>query len=232
MKTDRRNMLVAMAAAPALAAGATAYADVRNLEGLDVTGLLERGTRCGDPEFVRLCSDALAKQAQSAQAYELFCEAEDAAHAAAPPPPALVYTREVDRFNGEAVSVEEIWMPDRRSAQPLLQALAIREAERRSVPYSRGLQQELRGQYEGWRTARDKARLSYRVDELNEAQNAADAPACDAMRLLLAHRASSTDVLLVKLWLRVADDWPAEDAGAMAEIAAEVGFVLGLGSGV
>ncbi len=227
ISTPRRALLGAMVAAPLAGLSAAASARVPSIDpsALDVLDVLQQGSSLPDAEFARLCSVALEARARSELAYRLYCDAEDAANAAEPQfPPALISRGTYRPRHGEPETIEQRWAPE--EGHWGLWNLAHAEAKRRGVPYSLALEAELSAQYDEWRRGVDDAHAAYLVRELDEAQNAAGVASQLALDWVHDYPARSADVLMVKLYLRLADSDPPQDGETFATIVADVARVV------
>lgn len=225
MTTPRRSVLAAIVAAPVVGSGvAHSRPAPIDLDSLDVLELLERGASNPDAKFSRLCSVALDARARSELAYRLYADAEKAVLAATPEfPPALISHGVYRKRDGSTMPVEDRWTPERPMS---LWDLAHGEAKRRGVEYSPALEAELRKQYDDWSQARASAKAAYRVAELDQAQCAADRVAMRALDAVQDYPARSADVLMLKLYLRLADDDVPADSEIFSALVADVARVL------
>jgi len=225
ISTHRRALLGAVVAAPLAGLSAAASAGVPSIgpSALDVLDVLQQGSTLPDAEFARLCSVALEARARSELAYRLYCDAEDAADAASPQfPPALIRSR-VHRI-GESETTEERWRPELGAWH--LWNLAHAEAKRRGVPYSIALEADLSAQYDEWNRSTDDTHAAYLVRELEDAANEVHRASQLALDWVHDYPARSADVLMVKLYLRLADNDPPADDEIFATVVADVARVV------
>lgn len=227
--TDRRALIGAIAAAPVMLT-APAQAAPANLAALDEAALWEAGARSADPEFARLCADAILTQGRALAADRLYSDASDCADAATPEfPPALTMPCVLRDLNTGAAkrTWTEQWRPE--VAAPGLDAYARRYAAQRGVAYGPEVEADLRAQFDAWNAQRKEAQARYLVEELADACDAALDEASNARWRVLRYPARSREVLLLKTSLRRCEAINAEESDEVetwSEIVADLTRVL------
>jgi hypothetical protein len=221
--TDRRAIIGAIAAAPALlAAPAQASSAAANLSALDEDALWDAGARSTDREFARLCAEAVLAQARALAVDRQYDNARRSADAATPEfPDALTIPCVLRDLNtGESKRTwTEHWHPKRAdpvapeysASAPRLDTYARRYAAQRGIPYSRAVETELRAQFEAWEAQREEALARFLVGKLARASDAAWDEASEARWRVLRYPARSSEVLLLKASLRRCEAINAEE---------------------